>query len=81
MKKHDCSKVVSKIFLALDGELSKKEEEEFLEELKTCSKCLETFQIEESFKKFLIKKIERKAVNPSLIITIKKKIKELSVES
>ena len=80
MNKHDCSKVLSKVFLSLDGALSPSEEKEFLAELKECSCCLDSFHIEKAFKEFLINKVEKKQVKPDLISNIKMKIKEISVE-
>ena len=76
----DCSKVLSKVFLALDGELTVEEEREFLEHLQKCSCCLDQFHIEKAFKEFLIKKIHRKKVASTLVSDIKKKIKKISVE-
>ena len=80
MNKHDCSKVLSKVFLSLDGALTPSEEKEFLEEINKCSCCLDAFHIEQAFKQFLLNKVERKEVKPHLIADIKSKIKEISVE-
>jgi len=79
MEHHDCSKVISKVFLALDGELSDTEEREFLAELDKCSCCLESYSIEKAFKAFLISKIRRKEVAETCIDEIKEKIKKISV--
>lgn len=79
MSTHDCSKVISKVFLALDGELTTQEEQEFLEEINRCSGCLEHYSIEKAFKEFLINKIEKKPPKPQLAANIKEKIKTLSV--
>ena len=79
-KQHDCSEVISKVFLTLDGELSKDEEKEFFEELKRCSWCLEHYNIEQSFKEFLCKKISKKEVRPEIISEIKSKIRNISIE-
>jgi len=51
-KQHDCSEVISRVFLALDGELTHDEETEFMAELNRCSWCLEQFNIEKAFKEF-----------------------------
>jgi len=79
-KHHDCTEVISKVFLSLDGELTKEEEKEFLEELKRCSWCLEQYHIEKAFKEFLCKKLEKKVVKASLVKEIKRKIKKISME-
>ena len=79
-KPHDCSEVISKVFLSLDGELTKEEEQEFLEEIKRCSWCLEHYNIEQAFKEFLCKKIEKKEVKPNLVSEIKNKIKKISID-
>jgi len=70
--------VVSRVFLALDGELTTAEEKEFLDELNRCSWCLEHYNVEKSFKEFLCSRLARKAVSPSLIEEIKSKIKKSS---
>ena len=79
-KNHDCATVLSKVFLALDGELSPDEEKEFLEEINTCSRCLEQYDIAQTFKSFLASRIKRAEVKPSLIAEIKEKIKAIAVE-
>ena len=79
MSNHNCTKLVSKLFLALDGELSTDEEKEFLAELEECSYCLEQFNIEKAFKQFLHDKIAKKQVQPATIADIKSKIKELTL--
>ena len=79
MGNHDCSRIVSMVFLALDGELSTEEEKAFLDELHRCSYCLEKFSIEKSFKDFLVQKIERKEAQSTTVLNIKQKIKSLSL--
>lgn len=80
MEKHDCIQILSKVFLALDGELTRKEEKAFLEELNKCSCCLENYSIEKSFKQFLANKIKHRSVQPALITAIREKIKLISME-
>lgn len=77
---HDCSKVIAKVGLTLDGELNPDEEKEFLKEINDCPKCLEKFNIEKSFKEFLTQKVERKTVSSVLVKSIKDKIKTLVLE-
>ncbi|MDZ4845493.1 MAG: hypothetical protein SH857_08090 [Chitinophagales bacterium] len=79
-KPHDCSEVVSRMFLALDGELTTPEEKEFLDELNRCSWCLEHYHVEKTFKQFLSNRLARKEINPAMIEEIKSKIKNSSVE-
>ena len=79
-KQHDCSEVISRVFLALDGELTHDEETEFMAELNRCSWCLEQFNIEKAFKEFLSNKLQRKEVQPGIIKEIKDKIKKISIE-
>ena len=77
-KKYDCCpEIIQKVFLVLDGEMSAKEEKEFLSHLDGCPHCLEMFSIEKSFKEFLCAKVKKKKINSSLLITIKQKIQTL----
>ena len=78
MQNHDCSQVISKVFLSLDGELSEQEENGLLAEINRCSRCLEHYSIEKSFKEFLQKKIEVRKAKSDVMATIKSKINELS---
>lgn len=79
-KPHDCSEVVSRVFLALDGELTTAEEKEFLDELNRCSWCLEHYNVEKVFKQFLSNRLSRKEINPTVIEEIKSKIKRTATE-
>jgi len=79
-KTHDCTEVISRVFLALDGELTQKEEKEFMDELNRCSWCLDHFNIEKAFKEFLYTKLQRKEVKLDIIQEIKSKIKNISIE-
>ena len=75
-KHHDCSQVMSKVLLALDGELNKAEEEQLMKELQDCSCCLEHFQIEKSFKEFLCARLKRTCCLEKLATEIKGSIKQ-----
>lgn len=72
---HDCSKVLSKVFLALDGEMTAEEEKVFLKELQDCSCCLDHYEIEKEFKNFLQCKVEKHCVKQDTVESIKSKIK------
>ena len=37
---HHCDQLISKVFLALDGEMSADEEKKFLDEINQCTCCL-----------------------------------------
>jgi len=73
-KPHDCSALMTKVMRALDGEMTEKEEKEFLDDINQCSHCLENYNIEKSFKEFLSNKLERKTISASVIQHIKDKI-------
>ncbi|MDX2001541.1 MAG: hypothetical protein SFW35_03865 [Chitinophagales bacterium] len=79
MGNHDCSKLLSKVFLALDGALTVDEEKQFLDELTQCSWCLEQFNIEKSFKGFLCDKIQKKFVKPEAVAEIKARIRQMAL--
>ncbi len=72
---HDCTKIIEKVYLVLDGELTIEEETSFMHEIDQCSYCLEKFNIEKSFKMFMANKMERKNGSAHLIAAIKEKIK------
>ena len=71
---HNCNKVLSKVYLALDGALTTEEEKAFLADLNKCSCCLDHYHIEKSFKDFLTDRLERKEMNPTLVGSIKDRI-------
>jgi mycothiol system anti-sigma-R factor len=73
-KVYDCTETLKKVMLALDGELSPDEEERFLSHLNCCSRCLEKFKIEQSFKEFLAEKIARHTIPSHLIDQIRSRI-------
>lgn len=73
-KDNMCFKVVERIPLYLDGEMSEFEVPIFLEHVEHCHKCLEKYEIEKSFKEVIRQKCERKCVNQQLVSNIKNKI-------
>ncbi|NNC94294.1 MAG: hypothetical protein HKN92_01950 [Chitinophagales bacterium] len=77
---HDCSKVLAKVILALDGEMSPTEEKNFLDEINHCPSCLQKYDIEKSFKSFLCHKVHKKHISSNTISNIKDKIKDFRTE-
>jgi anti-sigma factor (TIGR02949 family) len=73
---HDCSSVIQRVNLALDGELTQTEMQNFLGELNRCDHCLKTYNIEKSFKDFLISKLDRKMMPQDARQSIREKISQ-----
>jgi len=73
--KHNCNSTLKKVILALDNELNEAEEKKLLEELNSCSYCLEKFHIEQTFKIYLCEKIKRRTVSPQIIEQIRIRIR------
>ena len=74
-EKHDCKATLKKVMLALDNELSEAEEKKLLEEMNSCSHCLEKFHIEKTFKSYLCEKIKRRTVSPQIVEQIRTRIR------
>ncbi len=70
----NCRCTDERVEMALDGALSRKEQERFLQEVKLCAYCSEKYEREKSFKQFLCNKVSRKALSPSFINSLKEKI-------
>ena len=77
---HDCSKLLEKIFLILDGEMSLEEEKVFLKEIAECNGCLKKYDIEKSFKEFLCRKVNKKHVSNDIVSSIKSKISDFRIQ-
>ena len=73
-KPHDCTALMRKVMMSLDGEMTEQEEKEFLADINQCSHCLDNYQIEKSFKQFLSSKLKRLSIPSSLIKDIRNKI-------
>ena len=71
---YDCKETMKHVMMALDGELSQDEEVEFLSHINHCSRCLEKYEIEKSFKQFLTEKISRHNIPSQLIDQIRSRI-------
>lgn len=78
MGQHDCSKVISKVYLALDGAMTEDEEKAFLADLEECSCCLDHFHIEKSFKDFLVEKVKYHSMKPTLRDSIRTQLSQVS---
>ena len=72
---YDCKETLQHVMGALDNELSVEEEKEFLDHVNCCSKCLEKYQIEKSFKIFLSEKIVHHHVSSNLVEQIRTRIR------
>jgi len=70
-KKHDCKEVVTHFNMLLDGALNPKEEQDVMCELQRCIHCLEQYNLEEKYRKFLKERIEKKSCTPECIAKIK----------
>ena len=67
--------LVRKVTMYLDNELSKEEEMKLLKEIKVNPAYNELLSKEKSFREFLRSKIQRRKVSPTLIQSIKDKIR------
>ena len=67
--------LVDKVNMYLDNELSKEAERELLKELKLNPIYREVLSKEKSFRDFIKSRVERRKVSPSLIQSIKDKIR------
>ena len=67
--------LVQKVTMYLDNELTKEAEMELLREIKTNPAYKELLSKEKSFREFLKSKIHRRTVSPTLIQSIKDKIR------
>ena len=71
---YNCKDTLKHVMMALDGELSVNEEKAFLDHINHCSRCLEKYEIEKSFKQFLTEKILRHHIPNQLIDQIRSRI-------
>jgi len=66
---------MQKVNLYLDNELSREEERTLLQEIKQNPAYYEVLHKEQSFREFLKSRIQRRQVSPTLIQSIKDKIR------
>ncbi len=74
LQPHDCDQVIALAYQALDGELSTEEMEGFLFELNRCSCCFNSFELEKSFRAFLVNRIERRFMPDSVQTRIRQEL-------
>ena len=73
MRGHNCMKTLKNLQTLLDGELTKVEEDQLIEEINKCPECLKHYKVEQSFKDF-VKHRCRKKVDPNLVRNIWDKV-------
>jgi len=71
--------LMAKVNMYLDNELTKTEERALLQELKQNPVYFDLLNKEKSFREFLKSRLQRRQVSPSLIQSIKDKIKTNSL--
>ena len=71
--------LMAKVNMYLDNELSKTEERALLQELKQNPVYFDLLNKEKSFREFLKSRLQRRKVSPTLIQSIKDKIKTNSL--
>lgn len=80
-KSHNCKEVVSQFNLMLDGELNPKEEQNVMCELQRCMHCLQEYNLEEKYRKFIQERVEKKRCPSTFLDKIKKQINPSKDES
>ena len=76
---HNCEQVLLKMTRALDGDLSTDEMKGFLFELDRCSCCFKTFEVEKSFKTFLVNRIERRCMSENAQQQLREKLQQFII--
>ena len=69
-------KCVEILYLILDGEANKEQEEYYTNHIDECWNCFKDYQLEKAIKELVQNKIERKVVPADLIEEIKLRISE-----
>lgn len=73
-----CFQCLQNLYLMVDGEASKEQEDFFQSHIDECISCFDSYQLEKSVKTFLQTKIEQKPVPASLLNDIKNKLNEIA---
>jgi hypothetical protein len=74
-KNHDCQDVVTQFNLLLDGALNPKQEQDVMCELQRCIHCLEEYNLEDKFRDFVKKRVDKKTCSSQFIISLENCIK------
>ena len=75
-KSHNCKDVVSQFNLMLDGELNPKEEQNVMCELQRCMHCLQEYNLEEKYRKFIQERVKKKSCPSSCLSSLKNKFEQ-----
>ena len=75
-KSHNCKEVLSQFNLMLDGELNPKEEQNVMCELQRCMHCLQEFNLEEKYRKFIQERVKKKPCPSPFLSGLKTKIEQ-----
>lgn len=75
MRDQNFQKLVEKVTMYLDNELSESAERELLKEIKANPTYLNVLSQEKSFREFIKSRIHRRKPSPALIQSIKEKIR------
>ena len=75
MGNQDYQVLVQKVTMYLDNELSENEERELLQDIQSNPAYLKVLSQEKSFREFIKSKIQRRKPSPTLIQSIKEKIR------
>lgn len=73
-KHHDCTEVIEKVELLLDGELNAKDEQDVLCELQRCMHCLNEYNLEKRFKTFIQERVSKKCMPSPCLSKIKESL-------
>lgn len=68
-----------RVTLYLDGELTTEEERELLQEIQLNPQYVQLLSKEQNFREFIKSRLQRKSVSPTLVQSIKDKIRTTSI--
>lgn len=75
-RSHNCKEVVSQFNMMLDGELNPKEEQDVMCELQRCMHCLQEYNLEEKYRKFIQERVEKKCLPSTFMDKLKNTIRK-----
>ncbi len=73
---HNCNQCETRIEKVLDGQCSSLEQNNFVQHIEHCPRCMGKYQREQSFREFLQTKIPQKKFSDSLLSNIRDKIRQ-----